>query len=1129
MRLPSRPLTSLLAAALLLASPLSAQRAHLPGEPEHHTLYDARLDVDLVRPEVRSAIVRSRTPAARVARDADLARLRAEIPELRLDEDEFFGTPHFLRSTRQLLTAPAPGVRPVDVVARFVDDNRGLFEVDGHEVMRSRMARDFVTRHNGITHLTFQQQLGALDIVGAEMKANVAADGRLVTIGSTLLPRPEGDFVLPRLGLGPEAAVRLAAGHVGITTTQALLPDGPSRGAEMLQVWKRNSDFRPDTAVTTKMVVFPLDRETLHPAWHVVVPEHGVGNTFEIIVDATDGAILRSHNNLRYLVGGNESASYRVFTSDSPAPGSPGNATNNQSQFPFTTRSLVTLGATAESPNGWIDDGVNETIGNNVDAHLDLNADNSPDLPRPQGSPYRVFDYPYDPALEPSTYRDAAVTQMFYYTNLIHDKLYSLGFDEPAFNFQTSNFGLGGLEGDAVSADCQDGSGTNNANWNGSGSDGTGTRIQMYIFDDPIPDRDGDFDGDVVYHEYVHGLSIRLSGGTVFGEQSGGMGEGWGDFFGICLSAEPGDDPDGNYAMGGYVTFGLFGDTDNYYWGIRRYPYSTNMATSPLTYADTDPAQIVVPGGIPANAAFINNPADGVHNAGEIWCNSLIAARAELWNGGLGFAANDLIMQLVVDGLKLMPSNPNMLEARDAILAADLANNGGANLGELWAGFAHRGMGSSASSGSGSTTTGVVEAFDVPSLILFDFPNGTPTQLSPTGVTSFPMTVSGVGGDAPLSNTGTLFVSVNGGAFTSSPITSAGLNSYTVEVPAASCFDEVSYYMTVDSTVGVVSFPDNAPTDVLSGDVFTGVDTVVSYDFEVASGWTVGDPSDTATTGIWERGDPNGTAAQSEDDHTELGTDCWFTGQGSPGGGLGENDVDGGTTTLTSPVIDLSGGDATIGYWLWYNNAASAAPFTDIFRIELSNDGGSNWTQVDQVGPTGPDVEGGWFFRQTTVGDHLTPTANVQIRFIAADEGDGSIVEAMIDDFSVTRLLCDPGTVCATDLGFGGPGTMSLSVCGEPLATGNTADMEITGAPSGALVFILGGLFNSPTPFAGGQLVPIPILLQLVRVADGAGNVSLTIPGGGGPLTAYVQAAAEDPLVFGGFAISNAVQAEVLP
>ena len=89
--------------------------------------------------------------------------------------------------------------------------------------------------------------------------------------------------------------------------------------------------------------------------------------------------------------------------------------------------------------------------------------------------------------------------------------------------------------------------------------------------------------------------------------------------------------------------------------------------------------------------------------------------------------------------------------------------------------------------------------------------------------------------------------------------------------------------------------------------------------------------------------------------------------------------------------------------------------------------------------------------------------------------------------------------------------------------------MEITGAPSGALVFILGGLFNSPTPFAGGQLVPIPILLQLVRVADGAGNVSLTIPGGGGPLTAYVQAAAEDPLVFGGFAISNAVQAEVLP
>src|SRR3974390_2618278 len=136
------------------------------------------------------------------------------------------------------------------------------------------------------------------------------------------------------------------------------------------------------------------------------------------------------------------------------------------------------------SPAGWINDGGNETLGNNVDAHTDRNADNLPDLPRPQGSPFRVFDFPLDLTQSPATYTNAAVVQLFYWNNFMHDKLYELGFTEAAGNFQTDNFGRGGLGNDAVQADAQDGGGVNNANM-ATPPDGMAPRMQMYIFTGP--------------------------------------------------------------------------------------------------------------------------------------------------------------------------------------------------------------------------------------------------------------------------------------------------------------------------------------------------------------------------------------------------------------------------------------------------------------------------------------------------------------------------------------------------------------------------------------------------------------------------------------------------------------------
>src|SRR5262249_26111991 len=173
----------------------------------------------------------------------------------------------------------------------------------------------------------------------------------------------------------------------------------------------------------------------------------------------------------------------------------------------------------------------------------DRDNNNQPDLPRPQGSPFRVFDFPMDLTQSPTTYTNAAVVQLFYWNNWMHDKLYELGFTEAAGNFQNNNFGRGGAGNDAVQADAQDGGGGNNANFS-TPPDVSPGPMQMYLFTSPNPARDGDFDAEVVLHEYTHGLSNRRVGGGVgiSALQTGGMGEGWSDFYGLTLLSEVADD-----------------------------------------------------------------------------------------------------------------------------------------------------------------------------------------------------------------------------------------------------------------------------------------------------------------------------------------------------------------------------------------------------------------------------------------------------------------------------------------------------------------------------------------------------------------------------------------------------------
>ncbi|WP_426476379.1 T9SS-dependent M36 family metallopeptidase [Chryseobacterium sp. CBSDS_008] len=175
-------------------------------------------------------------------------------------------------------------------------------------------------------------------------------------------------------------------------------------------------------------------------------------------------------------------ASYKVYPLPTEAP-------------TFGPRSLISnpWDLTA-SPEGWHSDGTNSytiTRGNNVYAYSDQNNTNTPGY-SPDGGSSRIFDFPFADGRydNPFTYKDAAITNLFYMNNKMHDLFYKFGFTESARNLQTNNFGNGGIGGDAVRAEAFDGSGLNNANFspgyekmvNGQPQVQT-PRMQMFLYD----------------------------------------------------------------------------------------------------------------------------------------------------------------------------------------------------------------------------------------------------------------------------------------------------------------------------------------------------------------------------------------------------------------------------------------------------------------------------------------------------------------------------------------------------------------------------------------------------------------------------------------------------------------------
>lgn len=413
--------------------------------------------------------------------------------------------------------------------------------------------------------------------------------------------------------------------------------------------------------IKANLILFPMNKN-LRLAWETVITMPLYESQYRTLVDAENGEILYCHQLVQDIM-----ARGNVYLIDG----------GNQPQMMDFPRQLIDYDLPIPNdlptvfPDTWVEK--DRTIGNNVISHLNFNG------PTMKGTSQDGIVY-FDP--EDKVSDKQKILNIFYFNNFMHDYFYLLGFREKDGNFQEDNFGRGGAPTDRVEAR------TYNEVIRGTATMGTridGLKPIMKMGVVRSTKLHTAFDSSVVFHEYTHGVTNRLVGGrmdvrSLESLQSGGMGEGWSDYFPCTIN--------NTTVVGAWVT--------NQAQGIRDYPYDSDF---PDNFGDLGSGRY---------------NGEKPHPIGEIWCATLMEMNRNI--------TTNLGVQLVVDALKLSPSNPSFLDMRDSILAAlDAMLEAGMlssahhseTLQGIWAAFAKFGMGPNARS-NGASLSGIIADFQSP-------------------------------------------------------------------------------------------------------------------------------------------------------------------------------------------------------------------------------------------------------------------------------------------------------------------------------------------------------------------------------------------------------------------------------
>ncbi|WP_169796440.1 M36 family metallopeptidase [Chondromyces crocatus] len=352
--------------------------------------------------------------------------------------------------------------------------------------------------------VTFRQRVDGIEVHRNELDVLLKRDLSLVAISGNLHPSAVSGYSRDASAkLSPEQAIAVALHDLfGARIAEGQVVDtkrtkGDYRYFDLSEAAVSTTGLRLSRPARVKEVYFPLP-DRLQAAYFLeVVGDAGSGSepaAYAYVIAAGDGRLLYRQNLTL------KAFDYRVWAKESSEPtplagphadfmphptGSPDGSTPS-----FTAPVLINTNGFNTNPDGtfdpWLSLTATTTSGNNVDAYADLNSPDgysAGDVRATITSP-RTFDRTYDVNADPRVNQDqimASVTQLFFVNNFLHDWYYDSGFDEASGNAQNDNYGRGGLGGDALLAEAQDYSGTDNANMQ-TFAEGDSPIMQMYVW-----------------------------------------------------------------------------------------------------------------------------------------------------------------------------------------------------------------------------------------------------------------------------------------------------------------------------------------------------------------------------------------------------------------------------------------------------------------------------------------------------------------------------------------------------------------------------------------------------------------------------------------------------------------------
>jgi extracellular elastinolytic metalloproteinase len=882
------------------------------------------------------------------------------------------------------------------------------------------------SKKSKVQHIYLRQTYNGLEIVGTESSIHLNEKGDVIfnqiNFLNSLSKRTDPTISGPILD--EYQAVLSAANHLKFTSNGALTIQTKGNSKEKKTIFNKGSFSKDDIAV---QLTYINQNDKILLVWELTL--HSIINSndwYTVYVNASNGEIVHKINlvlSCHFDSNPNHDHSEHVHlpqeqfgTTKAQLQNSIDNLvlTGTYQVFPMPLESpyygnhqnvsandVVNLNA---SPFGWHDtNGVDgpeylTTRGNNVNA-FDA-GDNNGFQPN-GGQNLNFTGYPFDQNYtNQNQYESAALTNLFYWNNIIHDVFYEYGFDEAAGNFQANNYGKGGVGNDPVSALSQIGENCN-ATF-GTPTDGNSPTMSMYICNN----KDGNFDNMVVTHEYGHGISNRLTGGQSVSclQNQEQMGEGWSDYFGLMLTMTASDTATKPRAVGTY----LFGQGINGS-GIRTYKYTTDMAVNPHTYNSIKTESVP-------------------HGVGSVWTAMLwdmtwllieeYGFDPDIYNGTGG---NNIALSLVVEGLKLQPCSPGFVDGRDAILLADEILYNGANSCLIWEAFARRGLGLSATQGSSNNRSDGVQAFDSPSsTIQFSAPDevcmDNSILMNLSGGTPFGGTYSGPG------------VTDNGnGTYNFNPeIAGVGTHTITYSLPTTICFAASTLS---DQVIVIPGLDIECPDDIV---VEVGEDecsTVVNY--------TAPTVNPTCNLTNIENFDdlilPNLPEGWTNTVHS--GSDHWLTrdfeSTSSPNSAYGYSAPLVGSASLTTKSYQIDSNSASLSFQIYHRLEQSY----DGVLLEYSINNGATWTDIKNGGTfishpythtisssfsspiSGREAwsgNSGGFKEVKLVLNSSLNGQNVKFRWVIGSDSSVSYEGVYIDDFQITGVYQAPPTLTQT-------------------------------------------------------------------------------------------------------------------